>query len=370
MRTLNGTSKRVSFSLLGLGLSLTALPAAAEKAPPTPQEVMREARRTVLTDGIEKAEAVRIGGIDQWISVRGRHKDNPLLLFLHGGPGYTALPAAYFYQGEWEEYFTVAHWDQRGAGKTYALTPADKVKPTMTVDRMVADAEEVVAYLRKTYGKKRIVLVGHSWGTLLGVRLVQKHPEWFDAYVGIGQGLDVPRNEVLGYEATLAAAKADGNKKAIADLESIAPFPDPKDPARTLANLHKERRWLSYYEAHGWRAPDWHGAQVWRYSPDVTDKDMDARDAGLDLSLAAFWGPISQMNLTKAHRFAVPVVFFHGRHDRTVSAQLLEDWFPTVQAPSKKLVWFEDSAHMVHEEEPGKVLVHLVNDVLPLTRGK
>ncbi|RKH98653.1 alpha/beta fold hydrolase [Corallococcus sp. AB038B] len=369
MRTLNDTSKRVSLSLFGLGLSLAALPAIAGEAP-TPQEVMREARRSVLADGIEKAEAVRIGGIDQWISVRGRHKDNPLLLFLHGGPGFTALPTAYFYQGEWEEYFTVAHWDQRGAGKTYALNPPDKVKLTMTVDRMVADAEEVAAYLRKTYGKKRIVLVGHSWGTVLGVKLARMHPDWFDAYVGIGQGVDMPKNEALGYAATLAAAKADGNKKAIEDLESIAPFPDPKDPARTLANLHKERRWLMHYETHGWRAPDWHGAEVWRYSPDVTDKDMQARDEGLDLSLAAFWAPITQLNLTKENRFALPVVFFHGRHDRTTSAQLLDAWFATVQAPSKKLVWFEDSAHMVHEEEPGKVLVQLVQDVLPLTRGK
>ncbi|WP_375741881.1 alpha/beta hydrolase [Corallococcus interemptor] len=264
----------------------------------------------------------------------------------------------------------MAHWDQRGAGRTYALNPPDTVRPTMTVDRMVADAEEVAAYLRKTYGRKRIVLVGHSWGTVLGVKLARLHPDWFDAYVGIGQGVDMPRNEALGYAATLAAAKADGNKKALADLESIAPFPDPKDPARTLANLHKERRWLMHYETHGWRAPDWHGAQVWRYSPDVTDQDMDARDEGLDLSLAAFWAPITQLNLTKENRFAVPVVFFHGRHDRTTSAQLLDAWFATVQAPSKKLVWFEDSAHMVHEEEPGKVLVHLVNDVLPLTRGK
>ncbi|MFB1479923.1 alpha/beta fold hydrolase [Corallococcus sp. RDP092CA] len=368
MRTPKEPSKRARLALLGL--SLTALPAAAEEAPPTPQAVMREARRSVLTDGIEKAEAVRIGGIDQWISVRGRHKDSPLLLFLHGGPAYTSLPTAYFYQGEWEEYFTVAHWDQRGAGKTYALTPADKVKPTLTVDRMVADAEEVAAYLRKTYGKKRIVLVGHSWGTVLGVRLVQKHPDWFDAYVGIGQVVDLPRNEALGYEATLQAARAEGNQKAIADLEAMAPYPDPKDPARTLAHLPTERRWLMHYENHGWRAPDWHGAEVWRYSPDVTDKDMQARAAGLDLSIAAFWEPITRLSLLKANRFAVPVVFFHGRHDRTTSARLLASWYATVQAPSKKLVWFEDSAHMVHEEEPGKVLVHLVQDVLPLTRGR
>ncbi|MCY1034968.1 alpha/beta hydrolase [Corallococcus sp. BB11-1] len=364
-------ARRTFLHLLGLGASLVAgLATAAEEVPPTPQAVMREARRSVLPDGIEKAEAVRIGGIDQWISVRGRHRDNPLLLFLHGGPGFTALPTAYFYQGEWEEYFTVAHWDQRGAGKTYALNPPEAVRPTMTMERMVADAEEVVEHLRKTYGKKRIVLVGHSWGSILGVKLAQRHPEWFDAYVGIGQAVDVPRNEALGYEATLQAARADGNAKAVAELEALAPFPDPKDAARQLVNLPKERRWLSRYESYNWRDPSWHGAEVWRFSPDVSDPDMVARDAGLDLSFVTLWGAISQVDFRPVKRFALPVVFFHGRHDLTTSARLLDSWYATLQAPSKKLVWFEDSAHMVHEEEPGKVLVRLVQDVLPLTRRK
>src|SRR3546814_1644187 len=112
------------------------------------RDIIREARRITSPNGIEELRAVEIGGIKQWISVRGRDRRNPILLFIHGGPASTEMPVNWLYQGAWEDYFTVVQWDQRGAGKTAASNDAAAVTPTITIDRMTADGEELVAHLR------------------------------------------------------------------------------------------------------------------------------------------------------------------------------------------------------------------------------
>ena len=186
------TGHQRAFKLL-VGIVVAA--AATQVGAQTPNEVFGGARAIVTADGISEQGLVPIGGIPQWISVRGRHKSNPLLLFLHGGPAFTVSPVSFYYMRDWEEQFTVVQWDQRGAGKTYAASDPEKIKDTMTVDRIVADAEELIGYLRQKYGKDRIVLMAHSFGTLLGLKLAQRHPDWFFAYVGMGQFTDALQSE-------------------------------------------------------------------------------------------------------------------------------------------------------------------------------
>jgi proline iminopeptidase len=337
---------------------------------PSANEAFRSVQRIVTPDGIQTQRFLKIGGIDQWISIRGRHHDNPILLFLHGGPGFTSLPASYYYQANWEEYFALVQWDQRGAGKTYLANDPTLIRPTMNIDRMVADTEELVGYLRSTYGRRRIVLMGHSWGTVLGVRLAQLHPDWFYAYVGMAQFVNFERSETMGYQAALAAAQADHNRTAIAELEAIAPFPDPQHPERNWEHLEQERRWLTYYNGYTWHAGEGHDDEVSQFSPDYSPRERTARLDGIRFSLQALWGPLSRVNFTGITHFGCPVVFLQGRHDLTTSATVLGQWYKTLHAPDKKLIWFEDSAHMVFEEEPGKVLATLVQDVLPLTYGQ
>jgi len=321
-----------------------------------------------IPDNVNDQGLVPIGGIPQWVSVRGRHSSAPLLMFLHGGPGFTASPVSYYYLRDWEELFTVVQWDQRGAGKTYAASDPAQIKATMNLERMVADAEELIAYLRQKYHKERIVLMAHSFGTILGVKLAQRHPDWFYAYVGTGQVTDIVQSEADGFAATLAAAKADRNDKAVAALEAIAPFPDRAHPERNLQNLGIERFWLAtyggYYAAGGFG----HNAEIAQKSPDYTAAELKTRDEAQMYSLALMWDELGRLNLMDATRFKLPVFIFQGRHDRGTSAALAGKWFAAVKAPAKKLVWFEDSAHMVYEEEPGKLLVSLANEVLPLTR--
>jgi proline iminopeptidase len=332
----------------------------------TPNEVFRGARTPVTADAIAEQGLVSIGGIPQWVSVRGRHRSQPLLLFLHGGPGFTVSPVSYYYMRDWEEHFTVVQWDQRGAGKTYAASDPEKLKATMTIERMVADAEELVAYLRKKYQKDRVVLMAHSFGTILGVKLAQRHPDWFFAYVGMGQFTDFQRSEAEGYAATLAAAQADGNEKAVSALRAIAPFPDKDRPERNRQNLGTERFWLATYGGYYWPGGFGHNGAIARFSPDYSEAELAIRDQAQNFSNTLMWSELGQVSLMDATRFEVPVVIFQGRHDRGTSSALVDQWFATLKAPAKRLVWFEDSAHMVYEEEPGKTLVNLVNHVLPL----
>jgi proline iminopeptidase len=333
-----------------------------------PNEVFGNARKIVTTDGISDQGLVPIGGIPQWVSVRGRHQSNPLLLFLHGGPGFTVSPVSFFYMRDWEEHFTVVQWDQRGAGKTFAASDPQQYKSTLSVDRIVADAEELIGYLRQKYGKDRIVLMGHSFGSILGVKLAQKHPDWFFAYVGMGQVTDCAQSEADGFAATLAAARADKNEKAVAALEAIAPFPDKQHPERNLQNLGTERLWLANYGGYYWPGGFGANGAIAQLSPDYSATELKIRDEAQGFSLQAMWEELAHVNFMNTTRFKLPVVIFHGRHDLGTSAALLDEWFAKVKAPSKRLVWFEDSAHMVYEEEPGKTLVSLVNVVLPLTK--
>ncbi|MGE8233741.1 MAG: alpha/beta fold hydrolase, partial [Stenotrophomonas sp.] len=126
--------------------------------------IVADMRRVVADNGIERLEKVRIGGIDQWVSIRGNDARNPVLLMLHGGPGWVAMPTSWYFQRGWEEYFTVVQWDQRGAGKTFASNDPVQLAPTMTRERMVADSLEMVAWLRHEFGKQKIFVLGQSWG--------------------------------------------------------------------------------------------------------------------------------------------------------------------------------------------------------------
>jgi proline iminopeptidase len=130
---------------------------------------------------VERLEKVRIGGIKQWVSVRGADRKNPVLLLIHGGPGYITIPMSWWFSRGWEEYFTVVQWDQRAAGKTHLFSDPATIAPTLTREHMVADAEEMAAWIRKEFGKNKIFVMGHSWGSYLGLELARRHPDWLYA---------------------------------------------------------------------------------------------------------------------------------------------------------------------------------------------
>src|SRR5580658_5651757 len=166
--------------------------------------------QAIAPGGIDELKAVDIGGIKQWISVRGNNPANPILLFIHGGPGSPMMPESWIFQRPWEDFFTVVQWDQRGSGKTFSAS-GRQPDTSMTLEQMQADTEQLIDLLRQTYGKKKIFLMAHSFGSVIGLRVAQHRPDALYAYVGIGQVVNVVQNETVGYQQTLAQAEAVGN---------------------------------------------------------------------------------------------------------------------------------------------------------------
>jgi pimeloyl-ACP methyl ester carboxylesterase len=341
------------------------LPESAEMLP-NPHTILGEVGKVVSPNGIDDAKAIEIGGIRQWVTARGRDRRNPILLVLHGGPAAPDLPNRYLFERPWNDYFTVVEWDQRGAGKTYVLNDPEKVAPTMNAKWMVQDAEELVAYLRETYSKQKIFVLGHSWGTIVGLHLAQQRPDWLYAYIGVGQIINMREAERIAYNWVLNTARKAGDEDAVKELEGIAPYPEP-DGALRLEKMNIQRKWSVHFGGltYGRQSYDfWENAE--KISPDYNETDFKAIDKGSAFSLPKLLPDMAATDFTKLTRLSCPLLIFAGRYDYTTPSEPVQRWFERVEAPTKRWVWFENSAHMVYAEEPGRVLVHLVQDVLPL----
>jgi pimeloyl-ACP methyl ester carboxylesterase len=349
-----------------LALAATAAMPANAESNPDPHAILAEVGKVVSANGIDEAKAVEIGGIRQWITVRGRDRRNPILLVLHGGPAAPELPNRYLFEAPWTDYFTVVEWDQRGAGKSFLLNDPKTIAPTMHKERMIADAEELVSFLRTTYNRKKIFVIGHSWGTVLGLSLAQRHPEWLYAYIGAGQIINMHDGETAGYQWVLDAARKDGNAEAVKELTAIAPYPE-LNGAIPIDKIDVERKWSVYYGGltHGRRSYDvWENAE--KISPDYSEADFKAIDAGSAFSFPKLLPELAVTDFTGLTTLHCPVLIFAGRYDYTTPSAPVLSWYSKLSAPSKKFIWFENSAHMMYTEEPGRVLMHLVEDALPL----
>ena len=167
-------------------------------------------------DGVQEAAYLPIGGIEQYIRVRGRSRANPVLLVLHGGPGSTLGATACRWQGALEAAFTVVHWDQRGSGNTYYRDPA---APPPTVERLLSDLDELVDALRARYGRDRLFLLGHSWGSLLGGLYALRRPEKLSAWLPVSQMVDFKRSEQVSAAEAIRRARGAGREE---DAERLA----------------------------------------------------------------------------------------------------------------------------------------------------
>lgn len=333
------------------------------------REVVRDLQRIVAPTGVQESYKTTIGGIDQWIFVRGQDKANPIILFVHGGPAAPLMPSIWEFQRPIEEYFTVVNYDQRGAGKTYLETDPESISDTIHIDRYVDDAIEISEYVRKRYGKDKLILMGHSWGTIIGMKAALKRPDLFHAYVGIGQVINTRDNERLSFQYGLEQARKHDNEKAVAELKSIAPYPG--DQPITRERIIIARKWpqfyggLSAYRDGG--AKYYFGASL--LSPAYGCEAARAIDQGNLFTLGRVLPEFLQVDFKDVHEFPIPVVMFMGRHDYTTPSAPTAAWLRQVDTPYKRGVWFEHSAHMIPWEEPGKTLVSLLKYVRPLAVG-
>jgi len=360
----------VAFLLTLLALFAIATAQADEPAKPASRAeataIIAAGRKIMTPNGVEGMEKVRIGGINQWVSIRGTDRRNPVVLYIHGGPGYVSIPMSWWFSRGWEEYFTIVQWDQRAAGKTHLLTDAATIAPTLTREKMIADAEEMAAWARKEFGKDKIFVLGHSWGSFLGLQLAKRHPEWLYAYIGVAQLIDGPENERRGWRFAMDAARHAGNADAIRELEAIAPYANPGQIV-PIKDLYIQRKWVGFYGGvMAYRRDNSADSALARLSPDYNDQEIRRIWEGNDFATPYLLPELVALDLTTIHKLGVPLILFEGRHDRNVNSEVAAAWFDTVDAPEKHLVWFEHSAHIPMTEEPGKFFLSLMRFARPI----
>jgi pimeloyl-ACP methyl ester carboxylesterase len=299
-----------------------------------------------LVEGsIAEERRVTLGGWEQYVLIRGRDRTAPILLFVHGGPGTSEAALVRVYNAALEEDFIFVNWDQRGTGKSYSsnFDPA-----TLTLDRMTRDLDELVDRLRAEFGKERILLVCHSWGTQLGLEYVSRYPEKVAAYVGVGQVTNETEADALGTAWALSEAKARGDDKAVRTLLEIGP------PPYSIEDVVRQRKYIWKYGGtfHEPRSLI-DVARTAVKAPEASWPDYIAFVRGSSLSMMALWPSVQTFDANEAYpRVAVPVFFILGRHDRQVSSVLASEYFKRLEAPHKELIWFENSAHAAPFEEP------------------
>jgi pimeloyl-ACP methyl ester carboxylesterase len=309
--------------------------------------------------GIDEASFVTVGGIEQWITIRGEDHDNPVLLFLHGGPGDVTNPWTFALFAPWEKYFSVVQWDQRGAGRTLRKS-GRAVAPTITVDRMVQDGIELTEYLRKHLGKEKIIIVGHSFGSILGVRMAKARPDLFYAYVGTGQVADSARSSSVAYDALLKKAKAVGDQRAIEELSHVGPPPyESSDGSRV------QYKWANAFE----------GADEFLYgtlgltlvAPGNSVQDINDSVEGQVLSgdrLVPQTKSIGPADL--GLEFSIPIFVFQGEQDFTTPTVLAQHYLESIKAPRKAFVPISGGGHFAVFMHSDKFLEELVVRVRPL----
>lgn len=329
--------------------------------------LIADMQRIVTPDGVQSVEAVTLGGMPQWVSIRGTDRRHPILIYVHGGPGAAELGRSWPYQRGWEDFFTVVQWDQRGTGKTLQYNGEAATAPTLSRERMAQDLGELVALLRTRFGQQRVVLLGHSWGNTIALDAALAHPEWISAYIGVGPLLEMRKSEALLHARLLAIAAERKDSTALAELRSVEPYPG--DGVLDMDRLGLVRKWVGLY---GGLAAYRDNANFYfraaRLSPDYTRAEREAIDRGGLLSVSTLLGTLSDADFSSLRATPFPVFMFVGRHDLTTPPQITAAWLDALDAPSKKLVWFEHSAHLAPHEEPGRFLLALVQDVLPIAQ--
>lgn len=317
------------------------------------------------TRAIDDKLYVSIGGIEQWITIAGDDRDNPVILFVHGGPGSPLSPYSDSIYGAWRKDFTLANWDQRGAGKTYQRSGEPDLA-TMTIERFAADGLEVVDYLRQRLDKKQIILIGTSWGAAVAVHMVKARPGVFAAYIGASPLVNARAGATASYQRVLALARAASDTASITALEALGP--PPFDHVRKFGQL---RRLMRKYEAQ--RATP--APSSWAIAPAYAgDEERAAHAAGDDFSFLHFFGlrgdglfttiDLSALGPT----FGIPVYVVQGTEDLMTVPEIAKAFFETIEAPAKKFVLLPATGHGTNRAMVDAQYRLLMEDVRPLMR--
>jgi pimeloyl-ACP methyl ester carboxylesterase len=336
--------------------------------PAFPQNSSTQLLPVGAPEPVKEEMFVRIGGIDQWITIKGNDRDSPVVLFLHGGPGDALSPIADAWFGGWEKDFTLVQWDQRGAGRTYGKN-GPSIEPTMTIERMVQDGIEVAEFLIKHLHKKKIIIEGGSWGSILGIYMARARPDLFHAYVGLAQMVNMRKNQSASYARVLELARADGNQQAITELSKLGSMPWDSD---AIPKWHVYRKWELAYQAKRVTAPSPPG----EISPEYASPQERAQYAAADdFSYVPFFGlklsgPLEDVDLPAlGTEFAIPIFILQGQEDLTALPELAKAYFDSIKAPRKQFYLVPGTGHEPSATQLNLTFKVLIEQVRPMALG-
>lgn len=299
--------------------------------------------------GIAELKPVELNGYPQWLLIRGQDVSRPLLLFLHGGPGESNMWLAHYTMQELEKYFVCVNWDQRGTGRSFRPDPPAE---SMTIDQFVQDTIALIELLCARFGQQKVLLLGHSWGSVLAMKVAAAHPDLLFAVIGMGQVVDTQRGEDLSYRYVLERAHAEHNRKAIHALSQLGGSDTFKTDGKFV-----QRRWLVRYGGMMHALDAGAVVSILLNAPEcsIADCIRGLRMRDMKFSCRLMGDELMGVNLLQEiPELVVPVFFFAGSYDYTTPFVLVEQFYASLHAPHKKLIWFEHAAHMPHMEEPDK----------------
>lgn len=298
--------------------------------------------------------------------IRGWDSSNPVLLYLHGGPGGPLFPRVRTFESftNLERYLVMVYWEQRGAAKSYH--PKIPIE-TMTIEQFVSDIEALSRFLIGQFSAHKIYLMGASWGSLIGLLAARESPELYYAFIGVGQLVNPLENDRLTYELALETAARLDHKEALAKLKAVG------TPPYHYQQLIVQRRWLTRFEKiilaeRGIQAyPEFNTVEKLLATPEYSILDILRMGRDPYFSLKCLWNDrLYELDLIReAPEIKIPVYFITGRHDYITPSALVEEYYQQLSAPmGKKLIWFEDSGHEPYFQEPDKFREVVVNMVL------
>ncbi len=335
------------------------------------KQYLRYSTRIETPNGISSLEEITLGDLKQWILIRGMDQNNPVLMFLHGGPGEPAvgMSSSRRLDAELIKHFTVVHWDQRGGGKSYNTSiPVD----SMTLDRLVEDCNELIDHLRNRFDTPRVFIVAHSSGTLIGIKTAHKYPGKIHAYVGVAQIINDCEHERMNYDFVVEEAERSGNVKHQIAIKAIGP-----PPYETPKKLFEKAKYIVRYG--GMMVDSSFRKMIGIILPYLTSPEYTLSEGirtilgrGRNFTTNALWNEIIVVNFTKEiESIRVPIYFFEGKYDMITPTVVVEDFYKSLDAEKgKTLVIFENSGHWPMLEEKEKYEDILVNVVLKESQSK
>lgn len=312
-------------------------------------------------NGIDESLYIELGGIEQFVQIRGEDTSNPVIIFLHGGPAFPISYLSYYYQQDLISDYTFVSWDQRGCGRTYYKNDEDQT--SLNTKQLLLDLDELVDYAQNRFNKDKVIIIGQSWGSILGTQYILSHPENVSAYIGVGQAVDFNSGKIFAAEQAMMQAENLGNHEDVEILnDAILKFSSSKSAAETdIDNIDKMNRTIQKYLPAKKQISLGRQAFIGLSSPEMNIEDLRWFINAINTkTLFHLVEPLIDYSyyefdaLKLSSSFEVPMYFIQGEDDWITPTAMVEDYFDTVSAPEKELILMQGCGHTPFLDDPAE----------------